>query len=133
MMHKATIISLTAYFLFAALCLPCGDFSLLVELPNMYRHCKAAEDVDMGPMDFLTDHLINFDAAFDQHTGGDKQKPHQSNQTFRGNSNAILFFRCSAATIISPVSQKKRPIVLCEDLYAYDLTSSIFHPPSVVS
>jgi hypothetical protein len=65
------------------------------DLPDMYRQCKTMEDVDMGPIDFLTDHLINFDGAFDKHTNGDQQKPHQSNQTFRANPLLTLFLRYS--------------------------------------
>ena len=53
-----------------------GDFSMLNELPEMYSHCKATEDKDMTPLDFITDHLVNIDGLFDKHENGDKQKPH---------------------------------------------------------
>ena len=43
----------------------------------MYRHCKANEDKDMTPFDFITDHVINIDGIFDKHDNGDRQKPHQ--------------------------------------------------------
>ena len=44
-----------------------GDFSMLNELPEMYSHCKATEDKDMTPLDFITDHLVNIDGLFDKH------------------------------------------------------------------
>lgn len=53
-----------------------GDFAALVDLPDMYLHCKATEDKDMTPFDFITDHLINIDGIFDKHDNGDEQKPH---------------------------------------------------------
>jgi len=31
----------------------------------------------MTMMDFITDHLINFDGIFDKHLNGDEQKPHK--------------------------------------------------------
>jgi hypothetical protein len=43
----------------------------------MYRHCKATEDKDMNPFDFITDHLVNIDGLFDKHGDGDEQMPHQ--------------------------------------------------------
>jgi hypothetical protein len=133
MIKQCVIISLIAYFLFGSLCLPYGDFSYLTELPEMYRHCKATEDVDMGPIDFLTDHLINVDGAFDKHNNGDQQKPHQSNQTFRANPILSLFIYYPTVTIISPVSQKSDRGVFCECLYSFNYISSVFHPPTVLS
>ena len=53
-----------------------GNFSAITDLPKMYQHCKATEDKDMAPIDFLTDHLINIDGLFDKHESGDDQKPH---------------------------------------------------------
>lgn len=53
-----------------------GDFSMLKNLPEMYKHCKTDEDKDMTPLDFVTDHLLNIDGLFDKHENGDGQKPH---------------------------------------------------------
>ena len=133
MIKQCALISLIAYFLFGSLCLPYCDFSYLVELPEMYRHCKATEDKDMGPIDFLTDHLVNFDGAFDKHDNGDQQKPHQSNQTFRANQTISLFVYHPIVTVISPLSQKSEHDVFCESLYSFNYISSVFHPPTLLS
>lgn len=65
------------YYALGQLILPCGDFSILPDLPKMYARCKAMEDHDMTPFDFVTDHLVNIDGLFDAHDNGDEQKPHQ--------------------------------------------------------
>ncbi len=57
---------------------PMSDFSVIGDLPKMYNHCKDTEDLDMTPLDFVTDHIINIDSLFDSHDHGDKQKPHKS-------------------------------------------------------
>lgn len=43
----------------------------------MYHHCKTTEHTDMNPIDFITDHLMNWDGIIDQHHDGDDQKSHQ--------------------------------------------------------
>ncbi|MEZ5012714.1 MAG: hypothetical protein R2794_00325 [Chitinophagales bacterium] len=74
---RLTALCLLSYFAFGSMLLPQGDFSVSVDLPAMYRQCKATEDPDMTPFDFIKDHLLNIDGAFDAHDHGDEQKPHQ--------------------------------------------------------
>lgn len=76
-MNKGTSFFVLIYYALGQLILPCGDFSILPDLPKMYAHCKAMEDRDMTPFDFVTDHLVNIDGLFDAHDNGDEQKPHQ--------------------------------------------------------
>lgn len=65
------------FYSLGTIILPESDFSFLEDLPKMYAHCKATEDIDMTPIDFITDHLINIDGIFDKHLNGDPQKPHK--------------------------------------------------------
>lgn len=133
MKKQYAVISLIIYFSFGSLCLPYSDFSYITELPEMYRHCKATEDIDMGPIDFLTDHLLNFDGAFDAHGNGDQQKPHQSNQAFRVNQIVSLFVYLPTSTTVFSFSQRAFRGLLCESLYSFNYTSSVFHPPTLPS
>ena len=113
-----------------------GDFSAIGDLPKMYEHCKATEDKDMTPMDFITDHLINIDGMFDKHQNGDEQKPHKP-------------FDCSIHYTISQFIQEfrnfdfknHRTFVSADQikisnykntLYSYNVISSIFRPPIFV-
>lgn len=79
MVKKALSLFLLALYSFGTFCLPMGDFFMLKDISEMYRFCKANEDKDMTPLDFITDHLVNIDGLFDQHANGDEQKPHHSN------------------------------------------------------
>lgn len=130
MIKQFSVIFLTGYFLFGSLCLPNGDFSYIVDLPDMYRHCKAAEDHDMGPIDFLTDHLINIDGVFDKHTNGDHQKPHQNTEAFRTSSAVSFLHEYPSVNVSIPPVHQSRHANDCENLYAFHSRASIFHPPA---
>ncbi len=131
-MIKAINIFLLAFYSFGTFCLPMGDFSSLQDLPEMYQHCKATEDKDMTPLDFLTDHLINIDGLFDKHKNGDEQKPHAPIQ-YRHISQLVVF---QLPTIIS---LKTANISFVEQSHLYhsdnfvksDYITKVFRPPIV--
>lgn len=50
-------ILLLAFYFFGVLCLPMGDFAVMKDLPQMYRHCKATEEADLTVCDFLFEHV----------------------------------------------------------------------------
>ena len=120
---------LLCFYASGMLCLPMGDFSYMRIIPDMYNHCKLTEDKDMNTLDFITDHLINIDSLFDQHAGGDEQKPHQPLQ----NQHRILlsnYFQPKAELSIEPISfSKKRYNFNLDDTLPLDYTSDIFRPP----
>jgi hypothetical protein len=127
--RKAVTTFLLLFYSFGIFCLPMADFSMLGELPDMYRNCKAMEDKDMTPFDFVTDHLINIDGLFDKHPNGDKQKPHQNSQSGHHEQNPVYFL-----TYCSYLDQHLYPIVAELSMDAVMLTpvnfiSDIFHPP----
>ena len=76
-MKQIGIILFVSFYTLGTFILPLGNFSVLVDLPAMYRHCKMYEDKDLTPIDFITDHLICLDSLIDSHSNGDEQKPHQ--------------------------------------------------------
>ena len=109
-----------------------SDFSVIGNLPKMYAHCKATEDKDMTPFDFVTDHLINIDSLFDKHENGDEQKPHKSSYytlhhtatSFYQEFKSIEFKRLSfeiPASLLLPSST--------DSLYFHNYIFFIFRPP----
>lgn len=108
-----------------------GDFAMLQHLPDMYRHCKATEDKDMTPLDFITDHLINFDGLFDKHDHGDEQKPHAPIHTqHHGQSQVTLI--SSFAFAITPIqSSEVKPLFAKIHVAVSDYIFTIFRPPIV--
>lgn len=95
----------------------------------MYRHCKATEDKDLTPFDFVTDHLINIDGLFDQHKNGDEQKPHSPIQNLH---NGYVIF---AFIPIFPVSLRQfhmfevRLMTHLIDFTPSDYVTKLFRPP----
>ena len=63
-LKKATIILLLCYYSFAIIAFPMCDFSMIADLPEMYQHCKETEDKDLTAIEFLTDHVVDFDIFF---------------------------------------------------------------------
>ena len=110
-----------------------GSFSILPDLPKMYSNCKANEDKDMTPFDFVTDHLLNLDGILDKHDNGDEQKPHTPIQT-QNHSQITLFqfispfkFKMNLIKNIEP----KKIIYSFETLSVSSYTSKVFHPPII--
>jgi hypothetical protein len=135
LMKKITSILLLFYYSFGILCLPMGDFSTLPDLPKMYQHCKATEDVDMTLIDFVTDHLINIDSLFDNHDNGDEQKPHKTVDFTLHHSVCQIFQEIKTIEFKNNtqfVSSNQIKISNYKNsLYSFKTISCIFRPPIV--
>jgi len=111
--------------------LPSGDFQLLKDLPCAYQHCKATEHSDMTPLDFITDHLLNFDTIFDDHDHGDEQKPHTPFHTY--SHIVVTVFQTCPPTIVRFTSQSNIPIKNSFDFKIHFISQShlnqVFRPP----
>ena len=53
-----------------------GDFAVIGELPQLYRHCQATEDADIDVIDFVTEHLTSVGCVLD----GLEQDEHEHDQ-----------------------------------------------------
>ena len=109
-----------------------GDFSILNEIPEMYRHCKSTEDKDMTPFDFITDHLVNIDGLFDKHENGADQKPHTPIQSQRHSQISISYITCHLFFIkhIHPLEIKH--LINNHVLFPSEYISKFFRPPIFV-
>ncbi len=130
-MTKAINIFLLSFYSFGTFCLPFGDFSMLCDLPQMYRHCKETEDKDMTPIDFITDHLVNIDGLFDKHDNGDEQKPHTPFQNHHFAQTSVSFITCFTFLITPFCDIKIKSIIPFDHFLQLDYISKIFHPPIV--
>jgi len=130
-MRGLVCIVLLFCFFVSTICVPEGDFSLLPQLPALYRYCKATEDSNMNFIDFLTDHLINIDSIFDKHLPGDDQKPHRPFQ-FHNVQHAVVYTGTVLKINISkPVFKLNRIKSLKGNSYHLIYVAYIFHPPKV--
>lgn len=129
-MKNAGLTFIAIYYLLGNLLLPMGDFSAIVDLPAMYNHCKATEDKDLGPLDFITDHLINIDGLFDDHAHGDPQKPHTPFPFHHQLAHSFIiepFFFISSSALNAAAKTN-----VSDDDGLYDgFISQIPHPPDI--
>jgi hypothetical protein len=130
-LKKAVNIVLLLFYSFGTLCLPLGDFAFLPELPEMYRHCKATEDKDMTPLDFITDHLVNIDGIFDHHDNGDEQKPHVPVQSHHHSQASVSLVTGYVFSIAVFLPKAVKPMVPTVNFCRSDYISEIFRPPIV--
>ncbi|MCX8478517.1 MAG: hypothetical protein ORN56_01865 [Chitinophagales bacterium] len=130
---KAVNIFLLVFYSFGTFCLPMGDFATLQDLPEMYRHCKAAEDKDMTLIDFITDHLVNIDGIFDKHNNGDEQKPHSPIQN-QHTSSLIVILQLPSVFNFKKVNNfvvKQSNFYHSDNFIKSEYISKIFRPPIV--
>jgi hypothetical protein len=114
-----------------ALLLPGGDASLLRDLPAMYAHCKATEDKDLTPLDFITDHLTCFDALLDTHPPGDEQRPHAPAPTNRPHVPMPVEAFLHRTQVPVPPNLPSGGSVASTSPYSYLFCSQVFRPPLV--
>ena len=122
---------LFAFYTFGSFCLPLGDFSLLGEIPQIYRHCKATEDKDMNPIDFITDHLLNIDGIFDKHENGDEQKPHIPLQSHHHQLTTISITNPFDFSINKFYPIEEKPSINWEESPLSNYITKIFRPPII--
>jgi len=128
-LKKAVNIFLLTFYSFATFCLTLGDFSVLQDIPEMYRHCKATEDKDMTPLDFITDHLVNIDGLFDKHENGDEQKPHQPKQNEHQGQPTFFFLTHLSFAVRLFIPMPLNPSIPSDNFLPSDHISKIFRPP----
>jgi hypothetical protein len=129
-MRRPACISLLLYFLISTVYVPEAGFSVLNQLPALYRHCKTTEDQDMNFFDFITDHLINIDGIFDKQLPGDSQKPHQAFQ-FHNIQHANTFICASLQmNITEPLFQLNNFKPVESKSFCSNYIGYIFHPPN---
>ena len=106
-----------------------GDFATLQDLPDMYRHCKATEDKDMGPIDFITDHLVNIDGLFDKHDNGDEQKPHEPTHTQNQEQSTVFCVSDFTFSLKQFHPIEVKPSISSDKFLPSDYISEVFRPP----
>ena len=97
----------------------------------MYEHCKATEDKDMTPLDFLTDHLINIDGLYDKHEKGDEQKPHSPVQFHHIHGQTNFVTQQFKLSFTKPIVFRCNFSIYTDKFYFSDYSPFVFRPPIV--
>jgi hypothetical protein len=106
-----------------------GDFSMLEDIREMYRHCKATEDKDMTAVDFVTDHLLNIDGVFDKHENGDNQKPHSPIQFQHHAQSTFILITEFSYPIAKYFPVNLKPSSHLVNFHTSGYIAKFFHPP----
>jgi hypothetical protein len=132
--RKFFLFSILSFYLFGTFILPLGDFSVIKDLPSMFRHCKATEDRDLDVFEFLAIHVSGMGQVIEGllHFTPDEpsDKPHAPVQfTFQQQQIVAIVYQTKVPAV-KPVS----PVInfLCptdNNLYTSDYTLSILRPP----
>lgn len=121
---------LFAFYTLGVLMLPKGDLRILADLPAMYHHCKDTEHHDMNVVDFITDHLLPFDAMVDPHPPGDEQRPHSPPD--RHHTGAASYAPLTKPVAYVTALYNTPPVLMhpeVSSLYHFDPLVSVFRPP----
>jgi len=131
-LNKVVKIFLLIVYTFGTFCFPLGDYSIIGDLPAMYQHCKATEDKDLTPFDFVTDHLLNLDGLFDKHDNGDQQKPHKAIPNYH-NSQTTFYFITNISYSTTPFYLVDvKPLMRSLNFIPSNYVTLIFRPPKYV-
>lgn len=124
MFNKVITIILCCYFLLGSIVLPLGDFSLLKELPQMYRNYqKIAVADEQGIFDFVGDYLM-----------GGKDFLGHNKKDAPESSKASIKFQHQASTCITLQRCSRFPVIAVSDAaishiaVPVPVTISGFHP-----
>lgn len=134
-MKRTINLFLLAFYTFGTLFLPMGDFSLLKDLPEMYRHCKAKEDKDLNIFEFLTEHVSPIGQlieSVEHETEEDGDKPHEPIQSVNYGQVSVFVLTQFAFSVkqIYHIPAKEHAIQN-DTFFASDYISKIFRPPIV--
>jgi len=128
-MRRLACILILICFLISTICPPEADFSLVSQLPALYRHSKTTEDADMNFIDFITDHLINTAGVFDKNLPGNGQKPHHSFRFHNLQHDNNFISASLQLNIAEPVFLINGLKPLKSNCYHSVYMVYIFHPP----
>lgn len=107
------------------------DFSMIKDLPEMYKHCKATEDPDLTLLDFFTEHLVDFDKIFENEEHEKGEKPHQTQM--HHSLSCYVEVVTPQATFIEKKSKCHIPVQkkYCnyQNNYSFTYNTDILHPP----
>ena len=133
-LKKSVNILLLALYTLGTFCLPMGDFSMLKDLPEMYRHCKATEDKDLNVLEFLTEHVSPIGQLMEEvehEKEEDGDKPREPIQSPNCKQITTFFITQFAFPITQSYHIKVNHLTPTDTFFTSNYISKIFRPPIV--
>lgn len=110
--------------------LPLGDFSLIRDIPNMYRnYVKITSDEELGIVDFIGDYLLHGKEIFG-HNENDKPQSDSNAVQFQHQANSLnILLSHSIVTTFAISSFNEEPTLLMLVFQTSDYYNDFFRPP----
>lgn len=130
MLKSITCYFLACLFLASSTLLPLGDFSLLRDIPQMYRnYSKITTTDEMGISDFIGDYLLHGKDIFGNN-GHDKQQAGNNTVQFQHQANALnIVLTAQALTAFKATETQKNHILPRHLFCTSDYHAELFRPP----
>ncbi|EHQ28597.1 hypothetical protein [Mucilaginibacter paludis] len=131
MYKSATALFLAMFFLAGSTLLPLGDFSLMTDLPNMYRGYTKIVKEEPDVIDFIGDYLFNGKEILGHNRRDAPQKPDSAIQ-FQHQANCLNIILIQLyLPALSIADAFKKHIVSQQLLHTSDYQNELFRPPLV--
>jgi hypothetical protein len=110
-----------------------GDFAVLKDLPEMFRHCKATEDRDLDVFEFFTEHVFPIGQLIEgteHEPEEDGDKPHTPIHDINfGQITATVVSKFAFSTMRFYHMDVNEHSIHQDTFFASDYISKIFRPP----
>lgn len=133
MKSRITAFLLSIFFLAASTLLPLGDFSLMTDLPAMYRtYTKVADPHEAGIVDFIGDYLLNGKIILG-HNKHDHAAKAGSDVQFQRTASFSSYFQLQTfyAVLITREYYQKHPLIN-PPFSTSDFHAELLRPPLTV-
>ena len=130
MLKKNTCLTIAFLFLAGSIMLPLGDFSLMRDLPSMYRnYTKITSSEEAGMVDFIGDYLLHGKEILG-HNQHDKAPAKGSEVQFQHQASPlnVVFLKTSAAMAIAGELPPTHP-TFNKSIKTSGYLNELFRPP----
>jgi len=131
-MFKAAVCIFLSFLFFAgSTILPQGDFSLMQDLPSMYRsYSRVVTDEEPGLADFIGDYLLGGIELFG-HDTSDKSASHPAGINFQHQANPLpVLFSKASPSLTYMVEIKGKAICRKVDNLTAPCSQELYRPPT---
>jgi hypothetical protein len=130
MYRKIICYFLASLFLISSVMLPLGDFSLLRDIPDMYRnYTKITTAEELGVIDFIGDYLLHGKEIFGNN---EHDKPANGSNTVQFQHQAsqlnVVFLQLPISLFIAPESILTHPLFY-QQFHTSNFRNKLFRPP----
>ena len=130
MVKRMITLCMACFLLGGSIFLPLGDFSLLRDIPSMYRnYSKIASPDELGMLDFIGDYMLHGKDLFG-HNVHDKAQTPSNNVQFRHPANPLsVVFQTNPSNVLFVPELKKNYKPCNKITIPAEYPETLYRPP----